>query len=393
MSKHNKQKRICLLSSVPGTLRGFYRDLIVQLRKDGFDITLITSDGPELYQMESTCNCSVFSVDITRRMSPFRDFISICRLWLYMLTHRFDIIHAHTPKGGLIGMTSSFLARIPNRVYTIHGLPLETACGLKRRLLWLAEKVSCAMATKILAVSPSLMQRVIDERLCKPGKIEVLSKGSACGIDLDRFSLSDELVEKGKVIRDKYSIADDAIVVGYAGRMVPDKGIETLVGAFELLASENPLLHLLLVGDLETVRESLDESILERIEDNKRIHFHNEFTNEVQLFYAAMDIMTLPSRREGFGLTLMEAAAMGLPTVATKVTGCVDAVVDGQTGLLVEPDSAEQLAGAISKLAENPELRDELGRNGCIRAEKDFGSKHLISIHSNLYNDLINKTL
>ena len=392
MSDSKNKKRICLLSSVPITLLVFYRDLICKLRSEGFDTTVIASDEPELYQLKDVCDCSILSLAITRSMSPFRDMISICKLWFYLLRNRFEIIHAHTPKGGLIGMTSSFFARVPNRVYTIHGLPLETAGGLKRKLLWFAEKASCLMSTKILAVSPSLMQRVIDERLCKPGKIQVLSEGSACGIDLDRFSLRDDLIEKGKAIRDKYNIPDDAIVVGYAGRMVPDKGVVTLVESFELLAPENPLLHLLLVGNLETVRECLGEAVLARIADNDRIHLHGEFTNDVQMFYAAMDVLTLPSRREGFGLTLMEAAAMERPTIATKVTGCKDAVVDGVTGILVEPDSVEQLADAISKLAQDPELREVLGQKGRERAVESFDSKHLMLLHSNLYDELIDST-
>lgn len=379
--------RICMISSIPITL-GFFKNLIRGLNQRHTEITLVSSDLPELYQFESELNCEVFTTTISRQISPFRDIVSISRLWNYFRQKKIDIVHAHTPKGGLIGMISSWLARIPNRVYTVHGLVLETAKGLRRGVLWLAEWLSCKLATQVLAVSPSLRQCVINEGICPAEKISVLGSGSVCGIDLKEFSRNESFVFAGAKIRAEYHIPDDAIVIGFLGRLVFDKGIKTLVKAFEKLQQKVSKSYLLLVGNFETVRDSLDDETVQKIKDNAHIVYNNEFVSDVLPFYAAMDIVTLPSRREGFGLTLIEAAALELPTVGTKVTGCVDAVVDGVTGLLVEVDNSEELYQGMLKLAQDSELRKKLGRQGRERVEAIFDSKMMIDRYINLYEKL-----
>ena len=391
MSNKSKKKKICFLSSVPVTLWSFYRDLIRQLINRDFELTLISSDLPELYKLEKELNCSVYAVPILRQISPLNDVLSIRKLWSYLYQHKCDIIHAHTPKGGLVGMISSWLARIPNRVYTVHGLVLETAGGLKRRLLWLAEWLCCKLATKVLAVSPSLRQCVIDQRICPAEKIQVLGHGSACGIDLNVFTLSKNLTDAGRRIRNKYDIPGNSIVIGFVGRVVPDKGIKELVEAFELLPKNMPDAYLLIVGEFETVREVLDNKTMSIINNNDHICCNNEFTDDVVPFYTAMDILTLPTRREGFGLTLIEAAALELPTIGTKVTGCVDAVADGVSGLLVEVDNSQELYDAMLTLVQDAELRKKLGSQGRQRVEQLFDSKLLIDKHISLYKGMLDK--
>ncbi len=389
MKQSNKTKRICLISSVPSTLWTFYRGLIRQLNKEYDEVALVSSDLPELHWFKNELGITLFAAQIARRITPLQDLISIFKLCRFLRRKKFDIVHAHTPKGGLIGMISSWLARIPNRVYTVHGLVLETAKGLRRRVLWLAEWLSCKLATQVLAVSPSLRQCVIDQGICPEDKILVLGHGSACGIDLSKFSPSERLTAAGRKIRANYNIPDDTIVIGFVGRVTPDKGVDLLVGVFERLQQCAPKSYLLLVGDFEIVHETLDKKTIESIKSNEQICYNGEFVTDVLPFYAAMDIVVLPSRREGFGMTLIEAAALELPTIATKVTGCVDAVVDNHTCLLVEVDNEMQLAHAMSKLVNDPELRKKLGQQGCERVRKRFDSRQLISKHIELYTELL----
>jgi len=383
--------KICLVSSIPVTLWSFYSRLIRDLHDHGYAVTVISSNEPELQMLQNELCCSAIPARIQRRITPARDVLTLLRLIRLFARGGYDIVHAHTPKGGLIGMISAWLARIPNRIYTIHGLPLETATGLKRKLLWLAEWASCKLATKLLAVSPSLMKRVLDERLCPVKKINVLNKGSACGIDLRRFRLTKEVLQKAKKVRAEYDIPKEAIVIGFVGRITPDKGIKILTDSFVHLQQQHKNVRLLLAGRFDKVRETLDSETAKTIEYNKKIHWVGYVKNPVS-FYAAMDMFVLPSRREGFPISPLEAAAMKLPTIASNVTGCTDAVVDGVTGLLVEVDDTEQLYQAMLKLVKEPKLRKRLGRQGRQRVVNYFPSDILIREHVKLYNKLIKRT-
>lgn len=388
-----KVQRICLISSVPVTLLSFYGGLIKRLNEEYAEVTLVSSDLPELYRLESELGITIFATEIARRVTPLQDLVSIFKLYWFLHCEKFDIVHTHTPKGGLIGMISSFSAGIANRVYTLHGLLLENKKGLRRFLLWLVEWLTCRLATSVLAVSPSLRQCAIDEGVCPVGKIQVLGEGSACGLDLRKFTWSESLALAGRKTRANYNIPDDAIVIGFVGRVVPDKGIKTLVKAFERLQREVAESYLLLIGEFETVRETLDAKTMDIIKNNKHIIYNGQFTDDVLPFYAAMDIVTLPSRREGFGLTLIEAAALELPTIATKIVGCVDAVADNITGLLVKVDNSDQLFNAMLRLVKDPELRRQLGKQGRQRVEALFDSRLLIDKHINLYEELIDKNV
>jgi len=383
-----KNRKICLIASSPVTLWNFYRDLISELGKSDYRVTVVASAMRELPMMKQYLNCEAFSVGIRRQISPLRDLFSIFCLWWYFLKKKQDIVHAHTPKGGLIGMISSFLARVPYRVYTIHGLPLDTAKGLKREILSLAEWLSCKLATEVLAVSPSLKTRILDEKICIPNKIRVLGNGSACGINLNKFSLNKDLIIEAKRIRAKYEIGEEAFVIGFVGRVVPDKGIEALVKAFKKFNEDFPDSYLMLIGEFETVRETINQETLNAIESDDHIVFNNKFEDNIVPFYGAMDILTLPTRREGFGLTLVEAAVMKLPTIATRVTGCVDAVEENVSGLLVTVDNPEELCAAMLSMAKNLDMRKKMGKHGCERAKRLFDSKLLIKEHMKLYSNL-----
>jgi glycosyltransferase involved in cell wall biosynthesis len=362
--------------------------LISQLKERGFSVTLISSDLLELHEMNKKLGCSIFPADISRRITPCRDVLTMLKLVKLFRQNRYDIIHAHTPKAGLLGMVAAAAAGIKCRIYTCHGLPLESESGLKRRLLAYAERTSCALAHQVLVVSNTLSQKLKAYGLCRSSKMRILGDGSACGVDLSRFSPTAELIEKGKVVRRNHSVSLDGTVIGFVGRLVPDKGIQCLVESFARLYEQNPDIRLLVLGDFEPQRGRLPDETTEMLRSHPGI-IHIGFTYEIEPYYAAMDIVTLPSRREGFGLTLIEAGAMGLPVVATNVTGCVDAVVDGRTGLLVPPDSVTALTNAIAKLLASPPLRREMGSRARKRVEDKFTSARLVDAHVRLYSEML----
>jgi len=380
--------RICLLSSIPCTLWSFYRGLPDILKDEGIALEICSSPGVELDYFKEQFGISVHQVDICRQVTPRRDMVTILKLIKIFKQNHYDLVHAHTPKAGLLGMIAATLARVKCRVYTCHGLPLETESGLKRQLLVCVERVSCALADQVLVVSDSLLSKLREYKICSDSKSAVLEDGTACGVELNRFTRTSELVKKSRAIRDYLNISDDDTVIGFIGRLVPDKGIHILAKSFARLYELNRNIRLLVLGDIEPHRGRLSNETTKVLSNHPGIT-RVGFTHEIEPYYAAMDMLVLPTRREGFPYTLLEAGAMGLPVIATRVTGCVDAVVGGQTGLLVPPDNVIALTDAIEKLLKSPKLRQRMGQKARERIETKFPSKRLLDAHVRLYRQML----
>ena len=270
------------------------------------------------------------------------------------------IVHAHTPKGGVLGMVSAWLARVPVRIYHMRGLPFTTAKGWRRRLLMWSERISCGLAHQVLCVSSSVRQLAVDSRLCRPEKIAVLARGSGNGVDAaQRFNDSNISPSLREETRRRYNIPPDALVLGFIGRIVRSKGIIELAGAWKELRDEFPDLHLMLVGPHE-MQVPIPAEIDRTLHSDPRVHFLGEQWNTPPL-YAVMDVLALPTYREGFPNVLLEAAGMKVPVVATQVPGCTDAVQDGVTGMLVPPHDAARLEGAVRTYLQDAELRRRHG--------------------------------
>lgn len=380
--------KICLISSVPETLWYFYRSLPERLKTEGIEVEICSSPGKVLYHFSDEYNLKAHEVKMARRITPLQDIISLLKLVKLFRRLRFDIVHAHTPKAGLLGMIAAGLAGVKNRVYTCHGLPMETEHGLKRLVLRICEKTTFNFATKALVVSHSLLQKVREYGIDKDDKATVLLDGTACGIDLDRFTKKEKLLKEAEMLRKELGVDHNDILIGFIGRLVPDKGIGVLLDAFSNLCRSYDNIRLIVIGDYEPHRGKLTDQQIQLLRSGNKI-VHVNFTYEIEKYYAAMDILALPTKREGFPYTLLEAAAMELPVVATKVTGCIDAVIDGQTGVLVKPGDVQALSDAINKLIENPLLRSQMGRKARRRVEEKFTSDSLLDAHLRLYHNLL----
>ncbi len=388
LSKTGRRPKICMLSSIPATLWSFYRGLPERLKDEGIAVEVCSSPGKELDYFSGQFGINVHRVDILRQIAPWRDVLALLKLVRIFKQNHYELVHSHSPKAGLLGMIAGRLASVRRLVYTCHGLPLETERGLKRKLLLWAERVSCALADQVLVVSPSLLDVLRKYKVGSDKKMSILADGTACGVDLSRFTPTPELLEKGKIIRRGHSIPADDTVIGFVGRLVPDKGIAILVESFVRLYESNRDIRLLVIGDFEPHRGRLPRGTSETLTDHPGI-IAVGFTQEVEPYYAAMDMLVLPTRREGFPYSLLEAAAMGLPVITTKVTGCVDAVVDGQTGLLVPPEDVSALTDAIRKLVVSPQLRFRLGRQARKRVEERFSSRRLLDAHVQFYRRML----
>lgn len=358
------------ITTVPESLI-FFKGQIGYMKARGFEIRALSSPGERLDEFAQRESIQVKSVPILRKISPFKDLLAIAQIFKYIKIEKPRIVHTHTPKGGLLGTISAWLAMAPVRIYHIRGLPLMTAKGYKKQLLWWSEKIACSLATQVLCVSHSIRGVAIEEGLCPPNKIKVLLGGSGNGVDaMERFNPKSLPSTTRTNIRQQYGIPDEALVLGFVGRLVRDKGIHELVDAWKLLKDEFPSLHLLVVGFFES-KDPISPDAKSVLENDSRIHLVGK-NWETPPFYSAMDMLALPTYREGFPNVPLEAAAMELPVVATHIPGCIDAIDNNTTGLLVPPQDSVALKTAISHYLLNSDTRIQHGSNGRKRVLEQF---------------------
>lgn len=338
------------------------------MQDHGFDIHIVSSPGELLDEYGRDYGVTTHPLPMSRAISPAADAIAVMRLTRLLKRIKPDIVHAHTPKGGLVGMTAATAARVPSRIYHMRGLLTLTATGRKKALLSAAEVTSCEMAHTVICQSRSLRRVAVDDHLVDPVKAVVLGDGSN-GVDAQRFAPQPDDTLRQEV-RAKFGIPEDAVVIGFVGRLVGDKGIVELTRAWSGLRDRFPHLHLLLVGPFEE-RDPVPAHTRQTLEGDDRVHFQG-FTKDTVPYYAAMDVLTLPTYREGFPNVPLEAAAMGLPVVGTFAVGCRDAIANGQTGILVRERDAKALEEAIGRYVAFPHLRTRHGDAGRERVLEKF---------------------
>lgn len=341
-------------------------------RKHGFEFEAISPAGGDLVEFGRREGVPVYAVGMTRTITPLRDLATVYRLWRLLRRLRPTIVHAHTPKGGIVGMAAAWLSGVPVRIYHLHGLPRMTAGRAYRRLLQWSGQLTGRLAHRVLCVSDSVRRAALDQRLFPADKARVLARGSINGLDSAiRFNPALVGREAGARMREALGIPLNARVLGYIGRVVLDKGVVELAVAWRDLRQSYPDLHLIIAGPFE-LEDSIPGAIQAELASDSRVHLIAGWVDDIPPYYAAMDLLTLPSYREGLGYVLLEAAAMGLPVVATAVTGCVDAVEDGVTGTLVPSHDAPALTKAIMAYMDNPRLCQEHGRAGRERIVREF---------------------
>jgi len=361
--------RLVHVTTVGMTLH-FVRGQVTFMRDRGFDVFALSSPGEDLTTFGEAEHVPVHAVNMTRQITPLRDLLAIVRIVRYFRHVRPHIVHAHTPKGGLLGTIAAWLSRVPVRIYHIRGLPFTSASGLRRSVLRCTERISCRFATHVLCVSESNRELAVNARLCPAPKISVLLRGSGNGVDaLGVFDPARWRDQRGNV-RTMTGIPSDALVLGFVGRIVRDKGVSELYDAWKVLRQEFQHIHLLIVGFFEP-HDPLPSALVWALRADSRIHLTGR-QRETARFYSAMDLVVLPTYREGFPNVPLEAASMGLPVVATRVQGCTDAIDDDVTGVLVPPRDAVALTGAIRRYLRCPELLHLHGAAARTRVVREF---------------------
>lgn len=370
MAVNTKPIIVVHITTVPETLL-FLRGRAKYFEDHGFKTHTIASPGELLKSFSESEDIDVYPVRMYRRITPFQDLVAILKLRRLIRRIQPSIVHAHTPKAGLLGMLAAQLERVPVRIYHVHGLPFLTEAGLKQRLLFSTEKLSSTLANRVLCVSHSVRNIIVTDGICPPSKIKVIHHGSINGVDADNRFNPDTIDQNlRRKIRNKHSIPNDAFVIGFVGRIVRQKGIIELSESWKYLKSIFPNIYLLMVGPHES-KDSIPESINEELNTDSRVRMIGPDWDSPK-FFSAFDLVVLPSYREGLPVVLLEAAAMRLPVVASNIPGCVDAVIDGETGTLIPAQDERALARAIQDYIEMPELREHHGNAGRSMVLQDF---------------------
>jgi glycosyltransferase involved in cell wall biosynthesis len=352
------------------------------LREAGFRVTLISSPGEHLDRIARREAVAAVSVPMRREIAPIADLVSLARLWWILRRLKPDITEFSTPKAGLLGNLASLLAGVPARVYMLRGLKLETSTGIKRRILLAAEKGSSACAQVVLSNSASMRAEALALGVGAPWKVRVLGDGSSNGVNVDRFSPGPSDV------RARLKIPADVPVIGFVGRLTNDKGIPELIEAFDMICKAAPTARLLLVGWYDKAEDALGVELRARIETNPSI-YRTGFVADTAPYFRAMDLMVLPTWREGFPNAVLEASATGMPVITTESTGACDSVVPEVTGFLIPPGYPEAISEMVLKLLKDPALRLRMGSAARDWVCAHFSDEHVLRLAVSFYESLL----
>jgi len=363
-----KGKKIGFVSTVPYFMVSQLSSQIQFLRSLGMHVTIITSPGDELNELSSCDGLSVITMDIPRKQKPWRDFKALLKLFLIFRKASFDILHSTTPKAGLLCAIAGKLAGIPVRLHTFTGQAWVTRKGLMRWIMRFADKVIVQLMTHCYADSPSQRDFLIAENMAAAGEISVIGHGSLAGVDMQRFSPS--MKRHADELRQELKLEAGAFVIIYIGRITRDKGLYECLDAFAQLQAAHPQAILLLLGPVD---DASGVDILHKARDMPGVN-HLGYQAEPERFLAISDVLCLPSYREGFGTVVIEAAAMAVPCVGTRIAGLVDAIEDGVSGLLVPAGDEGALYSALERLWRDRKLLSTLAVQARQRCEREFAS-------------------
>ncbi|MDO6491466.1 MULTISPECIES: glycosyltransferase family 4 protein [unclassified Cellulophaga] len=337
-----ERKKIIRITTVPVSLKGLLKGQLNYINNFYNVIGISSNDNGVLESVAEQENIQVIPVELTRKITPIQDLKSLWVLYCVLKKEKPYIVHTHTPKAGTIGMIASYLARVPHRLHTIAGLPLLEATGKKRILLNFVEKITYKFATKIYPNSFGLQQIILDHKFTKQNKLKVLGNGSSNGINTSIFNPDLISANQKNELRNSLDIKKTDYVFIFLGRIVADKGINELVTAFCKLNKENKNTKLLLVGTFEEELDPLDTTTVSKIKENKDI-IVTGWQTDVKPYLSIANTLTFPSYREGFPNVVMQAGAMGLPSIVTNINGCNEIIIEEVNGTIIPVKNSDIL--------------------------------------------------
>lgn len=327
-----------------------------------YNVIAISADKENLDKLGKSQNVAVFSLEMTRKITPIKDILAVIKLYFFLKKTKPFIIHTHTPKAGIVGMLAAKLAGVPNRLHTVAGLPLLETTGFKRKILDFVEKLTYRCATNVYPNSNRLFEIIKHNNYCNTNKLKVIANGSSNGIDTAYFNPELFSLEQNNQLKIALNIDVNDFVFLFVGRLVTDKGINELIIAFEELQFKNPNIKLLLVGNFEDDLDPLLPNTIKSINENAAI-ITAGFQNDVRPYFAIANCLVFPSYREGFPNVVLQAGAMNLPSLVTDINGCNEIIEDQINGLIFKVKDQNSLYDAMKKVIDDSLLLLKLKNN------------------------------
>ncbi|MNE17972.1 Glycogen synthase [compost metagenome] len=352
----------------------------------GAAVTVIASHDEMSSQLAESTN--YIPVNIERKINPVKDFLSLISLVKVFRNKKFNVVHSTTPKAGLLCAIAGFLSGTEVRLHTFTGQPWVTMGGAKKLILKFCDKIIGVLNTHCYADSVSQKNFLVSSGVIKAEKISVLGSGSLAGINLERFDSSRYSVEELADLRSGLGIPEGSKILLFVGRVTPDKGVRELLSAFREIVRADKSVFLILVGPFEADAENILASA--STDDLSRNLKVVGYSNEPEKYMALADLLCLPSYREGFGTVVIEAAAMGTPTVGTDIYGLSDAIVNGETGILVPVRDPASLEQAIVSILSDARLLEAMGEAARVRAITEFSANTCSELLINEYKRFFN---
>ena len=376
--KRNKNKIIRAVT-VPQSL-DFCREVMIKMRAMGYDMVAVTSPGPELDELRDKDGFHCVAVPMERHISIVNDLKSLIKMISVFRKEKPQVVHSMTPKAGMICMVAAWLTRVPVRIHTFTGLVWPTATGLKRKILMMTDWLTCVCATHVIPEGQGVLNDLKNGGITKK-PMKVLGYGNVKGVDMERFSPA----------RFKATKRPDVFTFVFVGRIVGDKGINELVEAFVKLHDKHKNTRLVLVGKYEHELDPVSGNTRKLIDTNDGIDACGPtYGDDLLLMYVNADCFVMPSYREGFPNTVLEAGAMGLPSIVTDINGSREIIVNEKNGLIVPSKNADALYNAMLRMMTDDKARGIMKGNArpmiASRFERGFVQKCQIEFYERVLN-------
>jgi glycosyltransferase involved in cell wall biosynthesis len=379
--------KVAHLTTVDMSVRHLLLNQLIALRAAGFDVTAISAPGPDLAPVAAE-GVRHLSVSFTRRLTPLTDLKVLWQLWRIFRRERFTIVHTHQAKAALLGQMAARLAGVPIVVNTLHGFYFHDGTPPLKRRLWIAlERYQALYSDLILSQNPEDIETAVSERICSRNRIEFLGNG----IDLQRFNRAAVSDEQRRTKRAELGFSDDTNVIGFVGRLVREKGFTELIQAFGRVRERVPGAKLLVIGPVDSEKT---DAVNPDTAGGSGLREHIVFAgyrHDMPELFAAMDVCVLPSHREGFPRSPMEASAMGVPCVVTDIRGCRQVVEPGRNGIIVPVRQDGPLADAITKILQDGGLAKRMGAEGQNIARDQFDEQRVFERVVAAYRRLLDR--